>query len=178
MILLKSSTVNCFELFPTLVNKKQHFIYCLTYFRIKRMTAIKTNTAVDQFSSSSKDRLLFVYNADSGLLNMLKDWTHKIVSPSTYDCRLCALTYGNTGMYKKWNQFISNLSLSTLFLHRDEFHQRYPDLKAISLPCVLIDRNDDQSVKVLLDAQTINQQETLDQLIDTCTRSVESLHKV
>jgi len=43
-------------------------------------------------------KLIFVYNADSGLLNAMKDWAHKIVSPETYPCSLCALTYNNLGM--------------------------------------------------------------------------------
>ena len=127
-----------------------------------------------QSPSSSQNRLIFVYNADSGFLNMLKDWTHKIIRPSTYDCQLCALTYGNTGMRQKWQTFISDLSLNTLFLHRDEFHQQYPTQKAVPLPCILIEQNPDQSIRVLLDAETINHQQTLDQLIDVCTRSVQS----
>ncbi|WP_232221892.1 hypothetical protein [Methanococcoides burtonii] len=46
----------------------------------------------------SKNTLIFVYNADSGLINEMKDYVHKIVSPSTYECNLCAITYGNTGI--------------------------------------------------------------------------------
>ena len=135
--------------------------------------ATNTDISTDQLSSLSKDHLLFVYNANSGFLNMFKDWTHKIVSPSTYDCQLCALTYGNTGMRKKWHKFISDLSFDTLFLHRDDFHKQYPNLKEIPLPCIFIRRKRDQLVQVLLDAETINRQQTLDQLIDSCNRSVE-----
>jgi hypothetical protein len=139
--------------------------------------ATNTNISTDQLSSLSKYHLLFVYNADSGFLNMLKDWTHKIVSPSTYDCQLCALTYGNIGMHKKWHTFISSLSCNTLFLHRNEFHKQYPNLKDIPLPCIFIEQKHDQLVQVLLDAETINRQQALDQLIDICTRSIESFTK-
>ncbi len=38
--------------------------------------------------------LIFVYNADSGLLNAINDGILKIVSPSTYQCSLCSLTFG------------------------------------------------------------------------------------
>ena len=38
--------------------------------------------------------LVFVYNADSGFFEALKDGVTKFASPSTYPCRLCALTYG------------------------------------------------------------------------------------
>ena len=51
--------------------------------------------------------LLFVYNADSGKLNALKDAIHKVVKPSTYPCSLCTVTYGNLGMKRTWKTFIS-----------------------------------------------------------------------
>ncbi|CAF4071854.1 unnamed protein product [Rotaria sordida] len=136
--------------------------------------ATNTNISTDQPAPSSRNRLVFVYNADSGFLNMLKDWTHKIVRPSTYNCRLCALTYGNTGMHKKWHAFISNLSFDTVFLHRDEFGKEYPSLKDTPLPCIFVEQKHDKRMKVILDAETINKQQTLDQLTETCTRSIKN----
>ncbi|CAF3804318.1 unnamed protein product [Rotaria sp. Silwood1] len=133
-----------------------------------------TKTSIDHSTSLPRNRLLFVYNADSGFLNMLKDWTHKIVRPSTYDCRLCALTYGNTGMYKKWHTFISDLSFDTIFLHRDEFRKEYPSLKDTPLPCIFVEQKHDKCMKVILNAETINKQQTLDQLISICTQSIEN----
>lgn len=40
----------------------------------------------------AKPRLVFVYAADSGVLNIAKDVIHKLVSSSTYPCHLCAIT--------------------------------------------------------------------------------------
>jgi len=37
--------------------------------------------------------LIFVYNANGGLVNSWLDTAHKIVSPSTYSCSLCAITF-------------------------------------------------------------------------------------
>ncbi|CAF3401559.1 unnamed protein product [Rotaria socialis] len=136
--------------------------------------AINTHVSTDQPAALSRDRLLFVYNADSGFLNMLKDLTHKIVSPSTYDCQLCALTYGNTGMRKKWHTFISNLSFDTIFLHRDELGKQYPSLINTPLPCIFLEKKIDKSVQLILDAETINKQQTLDQLIAVCSRSIDT----
>ena len=133
--------------------------------------ATNSNSSNNQ---SSKDRLIFVYNADSGFLNMLKDWTHKVVNPSTYNCQLCALTYGHTGERKKWRTFISTLPYNAVFLHRDELGKQYPSLKDTPLPCIFIEKKPDDHVKVFLDAETLNKQETLDQLIDICTQSIES----
>ncbi len=50
--------------------------------------------------------LIFAYNADSGFLEALKDGMRKVVSPSTYPCRLCALTYGLATMRPRWRSFV------------------------------------------------------------------------
>ena len=55
--------------------------------------------------------LLFVYNADSGPLNALLDFGHKIVSPGTYPCSLCRLTYGTFGMRREWREFTQGLGV-------------------------------------------------------------------
>ncbi|NJM95354.1 MAG: GTPase, partial [Acaryochloridaceae cyanobacterium CSU_5_19] len=39
------------------------------------------------------DRLIFVYNANSGGINTALDIAHKLLSPSTYRCNLCRLTH-------------------------------------------------------------------------------------
>jgi len=69
--------------------------------------------------------LLFVYNADSGKLNALLDSAHKIVSPSTYNCQLCQLTYGLMNEKQAWKAFREQLDEEVLFLHRDEFEKQY-----------------------------------------------------
>jgi len=64
--------------------------------------------------------LLFLYAADSGLFNTVTDIAHKIFSPGTYACQLCALTHGNFRVRKEWQQFIESLPVPSQFLHRDE----------------------------------------------------------
>jgi hypothetical protein len=81
--------------------------------------------------------LILVYNADSGLFNALTDSLHKLLSPSTHECRLCALTYGVVGMRREWALFLRNLKIPVRLIHRDEFHSQFPHLK-IDLPSVLI----------------------------------------
>lgn len=78
--------------------------------------------------------LLFVYNADGGLLPGLKDTFHKILSPATYACSLCAITYGATSMRPEWKAFIKSLSAEVEFLHRDEFIRAYPQHCTQPLP--------------------------------------------
>ena len=60
-------------------------------------------------------KLIFVYNADSGFLNTLGDFAHKIVRPSTYPCNLCAVTFGNLGMKMEWKKFVNSLDVNLTF---------------------------------------------------------------
>lgn len=82
-------------------------------------------------------RLVFVYNADSGLFNALIDFAHKTFSPQTYQCNLCAITYSMFGMKKDWQEFLKTLELPLEFLHKDELLKKYkienPSLPAIYL---------------------------------------------
>jgi hypothetical protein len=66
-------------------------------------------------------RLVFVYNADAGLANALLDWGHKIVSPSTYACSLCGVSYGHFGMKGEWRDFIASLGVPVTFAYRDQW---------------------------------------------------------
>lgn len=78
--------------------------------------------------------LLFVYNADSGLLNAAVDFFHKTLSPATYTCSLCATTYGPRGMRPDWKEFVAQLPVRSTFLHRDELRKKYPELTQHKLP--------------------------------------------
>ena len=79
--------------------------------------------------------LLFVYNADGGVLSGLKDLWHKTVSPQTYNCQLCAVTYGPLGMRREWRDFVRGLGAEVTFLHRDELREQY-GLSGVPLPAV------------------------------------------
>ncbi|WP_460555732.1 hypothetical protein [Hymenobacter daeguensis] len=79
-------------------------------------------------------RLVFVYNADGGRLAGLKDLFHKILSPATYPCSLCAITYGATSMRPEWRGFVKTLPVPVDFLHRDEFVRGYPQWARHPLP--------------------------------------------
>lgn len=81
--------------------------------------------------------LVFVYNADSGLVNTLLDIGHKIVSPQTYSCNLCALTHSTFSMRDEWKQFVAQLDCPMEFLHRDELAGRY-GLRDVPLPTIFL----------------------------------------
>lgn len=71
------------------------------------------------------EKLIFVYNANSGKLNGLMGSLHKVVNPSTYTCKLCELTYGTFEEKKAWRNFRKSLDFETEFLHKDEFLKSY-----------------------------------------------------
>ena len=103
------------------------------------------------------DELIFVYNANSSLFSTVTDFAHKILSPSTYQCQLCALTYGNFTMKQEWKSFIESLSLTTSFLHNDEFEKQYKMNAA--LPAVFLSKAN--SINELITKQEIESCQSL-----------------
>ncbi len=106
-------------------------------------------------------KLLFVYNADDGFFNTLGDITHKILSPSTYPCSLCQITYGATGMKKLWRTFIEGLSCEYEFLHRNQFRQTHESREP--LPAIFVDRG--TGLDTLMTSTELNSCEDLQNLI-------------
>ena len=90
---------------------------------------------------SQKPYIIFVYNADSGIFNTVSDIAHKIFSPETYSCNLCAITYGNFGIRAEWKEYLESLEADLEFLHRDELSEKY-GITEITLPAVLIKKGD------------------------------------
>ena len=102
--------------------------------------------------------LVFVYNAESGVFNVLADAAHKIFSPDTYACNLCALTHTAFGMRTEWKRFLEGLGVPLEFLHADELKSRY-GLEGVPLPAVF--EKDEGGLEVLADADAINECRTL-----------------
>lgn len=105
--------------------------------------------------------LVFVYNADSGVFNTLADAAHKIFSPRTYACNLCALTHTSVRMRGEWRQFLDGLGRPLEFLHADELEARY-GLKGVGLPAVFT--KEGGGLTALAGAGSINACRTLDEL--------------
>ena len=96
-------------------------------------------------SENNKDRLIFIYNADSGLVNTVKDFWHKALRPSTYQCNLCQTTFGVFGAKKEWKTFINDLGINSEFLHKDEFLEKY-DIGDAKYPSAYILKNGNLSI--------------------------------
>ena len=106
--------------------------------------------------------LIFIYNAKSGFYNAMVDFAHKIISPKTYDCNLCAITYGTFKMDKRWSNYIQSLPVKTTFLYKDELSSY--NLENINLPTIFI-RNNIELVE-LLTAEEINILNDFNQLVE------------
>ncbi len=107
--------------------------------------------------------LIFIYNAKSGLTQAAVDWAHKIISPKTYECSLCSLTYGNLGKYSKWSKFLESLNMNKSFIYDDQLS----DLSFYnneSLPCIFLREDDNYSL--LLNNDELDRCENLDALIN------------
>lgn len=106
--------------------------------------------------------LVFVYNADSGMFNKLTDAAHKIFSPQTYRCNLCALTHSAVRMRGEWKRFLDGLGEPLEFLHADELRSRY-GVTDVPLPAMF--RRDGGHMRVLVGADSINACRTMDELM-------------
>jgi len=109
-------------------------------------------------------KIIFVYNADSSPFALLTDYVHKIVSPQTYECNLCALTYGNLGMKKRWKDFVESLKDEVVFLHKDELIKQHPSLASTALPTILCQKDKDKTPSVCVSEKQINAAKSLDEL--------------
>jgi hypothetical protein len=112
-------------------------------------------------SQTGRAALVFVYNADSGVFNTLADVAHKIFSPQTYACNLCALTHSAFGMRDEWKRFLDGLGRPLEFLHADELATRYG---TTNVPLPAIFRREGERLSVSAGAGAINACRTLDDL--------------
>lgn len=109
--------------------------------------------------------LVFVYNANSGTVNAALDSMHKIVSPSTYPCKLCELTFGTFTERTEWKEFRINSAYDMRFLHKDEYLEEFGFgwLAEQHLPLAL--RIDDNGPEVFISSETFNGINSVEALI-------------
>ena len=113
--------------------------------------------------AESSRELCFVYNAQSGVAHALMDYVHKIVSPATYACSLCGVTYGNLGMRRQWADYLRALPFKTRFFYQDTLPSH---LDSVRLPAAFIVENNEWVH--LIGQEEMDAAKTLDALIDLC----------
>ena len=125
-------------------------------------------------SEFSQPKIVFVYNADSGVFNLLSDIAHKMFSPETYACNLCAITHSNFGMKKEWKAYLDALPNPLEFLHADEFKAKH-DLEKVNLPAIFIEENG--SLRQIADAAQINRSRSIDELKAIIDNELDALRR-
>lgn len=121
-------------------------------------------------NNKKQPKLIFVYNAESGLKNALLDSAHKIFSPKTYPCKLCDLTYHALGEKKAWKTYRKHVNAEMKFLHADEFNALYKSKfrPAFELPVVLVE--DQYELELLLSKNTLDEIDDLETFIKKIDR--------
>ena len=106
--------------------------------------------------------LIFVYNANSGVINSLLHAGHKLISPSTYNCNLCALTHNTFTEDPKWKHFKETSNINMTFYHLDEFEAQFPENR-FNYPVVL--KTYKGELQIVMSAHEINEIKSVDALI-------------
>ncbi|KPF62784.1 hypothetical protein IP88_14270 [alpha proteobacterium AAP81b] len=96
------------------------------------------------------------------------DSVHKLVSPATYPCSLCAITYGLVGMHRRWRDWLAAQALPAVFHHRRDFRAAFPAAADTPLPLVALARG--PALTVVLDAADLARLADLDALIAALDR--------
>lgn len=117
-------------------------------------------------------KLVFVYNAESGVFNTLTDIAHKLFSPETYQCNLCNLTHGYFKAHDQWVSFLNDLDAEIEFLHRDEYLKKYTSQESndIAFPAIFVKNNEE--LKLWIDRSVINEMSSSDELMEMIRAAV------
>lgn len=118
--------------------------------------------------------LIFIYNAKSGFFNKATDFAHKIVSPKTYNCGLCAITYGSFSIHKEWSDFLSTLDISITFLYKNDFVKKFPNIST-KYPAVFLKQ--DERMTCFLKSFDIRREKDLPGLIKLIKEKLNYLNK-
>lgn len=132
-------------------------------------------------SEDNGKKLIFVYNADSGgFFTGLKDTLHKILRKSTYQCNLCAVTFGAFGMKKDWKNFVNDLDVPVEFkkkdkfkfefLHKDEFNEKYKVADAKFPSAYLLDKS---GFDLFISQDEMNAVKSIDELKELVNQKIK-----
>ncbi len=115
------------------------------------------------FPVSSANEIILGYNAWGGIYPGLVDFINKEFFPASYPCNLCYQTFGTFSMKKEWKHYLEGLPYKKRELHKDNFQRLYKP-ENLALPVILV--TDGSNVQVLASAEELNQQRSLEALIE------------
>lgn len=110
-------------------------------------------------------RFIFVYNAKHTIASRIFDSAHKLISPSTYNCSLCALTHDHIGQKNEWKNFLNSITLQVEFYHKDEYEKKFASkfAKVYQYPIILGVNGYDEDI--ICNAEQLNTFESLTEFI-------------
>jgi hypothetical protein len=82
-----------------------------------------------------ENRIILVYDADSGLRAMLLDVVKKAAGKE--DCALCEITYSPLGKREAWRRCEKSFGMRVEELHRDQLPPAW-GISRGQLPCILL----------------------------------------
>jgi hypothetical protein len=81
------------------------------------------------------DRLLFVFNADTGSFNAFLDSARKLLRLN--GCTLCSITHGLAGEKSEWRECKEEIGVPVDYVHRDEISAELHSVVGDQLPCIV-----------------------------------------
>ncbi len=112
-----------------------------------------------------------MYNAKSDFWNKYLDVAHKIISPSSYSCDLCSLTYGNFSEKKAWKAFRENTDYDFVFMYKDEFLKKY-SLKEEAFKFPVILEKEKEAPRLFLDVEALSKLHSVEELIKILEKKI------
>lgn len=101
--------------------------------------------------TTSVEKLIFVYRADTGRVNALIDSAKKLLM--IRGCTLCSITHGLAGEKQEWRTCREEIGVPVEVVHRDELHGEVARAVGEALPCVVAQV--DGELSVLLDPEIL-----------------------
>lgn len=114
-------------------------------------------------------KLLFIYNANSEKKSGILDALHKAVSPKTYNCNLCGITYGILAEDKTWKNFREASDLQMEFLHLNEFKKAYASKFGYKFTFPIVLSANQNGLEIFISTEELNSLKNADELIQIIT---------
>lgn len=108
-------------------------------------------------------KIIFVYYAKSGIGNSILDIGHKVLSPNTYKCNLCDLTFGLFTENAEWKKYRESSDYKLEFLHKDEFEKMYNEKRVYP---IILGLNKENIFTELINSERLNTINTVKELIN------------
>lgn len=121
---------------------------------------------------AARPELLMIYNAPGGLVYAVRDSFWKTFAPASYPCALCRLAFGFFAARREWKDFLARVPLKQVELHRDDYREHVPGWEG-KLPVILL-RERDGALRVVVSADEMNAMDDLKQLIGLVERRLRS----